>query len=253
MDSNYSNSVVLITGGTGLLGKEIVRGFLRKKCQVYFTSTSELKIDKLIKSLESKEKKNCFPIFQKFENIEDIKLFVKKYYDINFNILVNNARDISNLKFDLNSYDQIENFNKEIFLAVTLPYFLTTKLKKKSIKSIINISSMYGVVAPNKNLYIDKYKSSPIFYGISKAAQIHLTKELAVRLSHENIRINSVSYGGVEGRVNSQFKKRYSSMCPIGRMLKKDEVFEPIWFLASEQSSGATGHNLVIDGGWTIW
>ena len=51
------------------------------------------------------------------------------YYDINFNILVNNARDISNLKFDLNSYDQIENFNKEIFLAVTLPYFLTTKLK----------------------------------------------------------------------------------------------------------------------------
>ena len=244
---------ILITGGTGLLGKEIVKGFLRKKCQVYFTSTSELKINKLIKSLKSKEKKNCFPIFQKFENIKDIQSFVKKYYNINFNILVNNARDISNLKFDLNSYDQIENFNKEIFLAVALPYFLSTKLKKKSIKSIINISSMYGVVAPNKNLYVDKYKSSPIFYGISKAAQIHLTKELAVRLSHEKIRINSVSYGGVEGRVNSQFKKRYSFMCPLGRMLNKNEVFEPIWFLASEQSSGATGHNLVIDGGWTIW
>ena len=106
---------------------------------------------------------------------------------------------------------------------------------------------------PNKNLYDDKYKSSSIFYGISKAAQIHLVKELAVRLSEENIRVNSVSFAGIEGRVNSKFKKRYNSMCPAGRMLKTKEIFEPIWFLACDHSSGATGHNLVIDGGWRIW
>ena len=67
---------------------------------------------------------------------------------------------------------------------------------------------MYGVVVPNRNLYKDKYKSSSIFYGISKAAQIHLTKELAVRLSQDNIRVNSVSFGGIEGRVSSNFKKK---------------------------------------------
>ena len=244
---------ILITGGTGLMGKVIVRGFLNKEFKVYFTSTSESKINELMRGLKSKERRNCFPIFQKFEDIADIKSFIKKYSNFNFNILINNARDISNLKFDLDNYNQIENFNKEIFLAVTLPYFLSTKLKKKYIKSIINISSIYGLVAPNRNLYNDKYKSSPIFYGISKAAQIHLTKELAVRLSQENIRVNAVSFGGVEGRVNSKFKKRYSFMCPAGRMLKTNEIFEPIWFLASDQSSGATGHNLVIDGGWTIW
>lgn len=244
---------IIITGGTGLLGKEIVKGFLNKKCQVYFTSTSQLKINKFVKSLKPEQKKNCFPILQKFENIDDIKSFIKKYYNHNFNILINNARDIFNLKFDLNNYEQIENFDKEIFLAVTLPYFLSTKLKKTYIESVINISSIYGIVAPNKNLYKDKYRSSPIFYGISKAAQIHLTKELAVRLSQENIRVNSVSFGGVEGRVSSKFKKKYSFMCPAGRMLKTKEVFGPIWFLASDHSSGATGHNLVIDGGWTIW
>jgi NAD(P)-dependent dehydrogenase (short-subunit alcohol dehydrogenase family) len=244
---------VLITGGTGLLGKTLVKGFLNKKCKVYFTSTSKKKINKLIHGLKVEDKKNCFPILQKFENIDDIKYFIKKYNDLNFNILINNARDISNLQYDKNGYSQIENFNKEMFLAVTLPYFLSIKLKKQFIKSIVNISSIYGVVAPNRNLYKDKYKSSSIFYGISKAAQIHLTKELAVRFSQNYTRVNSVSFGGIEGRVGLGFKKRYSYMCPSGKMLKANQTFEPVWFLASDQSSGSTGHNLVIDGGWTIW
>jgi NAD(P)-dependent dehydrogenase (short-subunit alcohol dehydrogenase family) len=244
---------VLITGGTGLLGKTLVKGFLNKKCKVYFTSTSKNKINQLIQSLKTEDKKNCFPILQKFENIDDIKYFLNKYNNQNFNVLINNARNISNLKYDENGYGQIENFNKEMFLAVTLPYFLSIKLKKQFIKSIVNISSMYGVVAPNRNLYKDKYKSSSIFYGISKAAQIHLTKELAVRFSQNNTRVNSVSFGGIEGRVSLGFKKKYSYMCPSGKMLKTNQTFEPVWFLASDQSSGSTGHNLVIDGGWTIW
>jgi NAD(P)-dependent dehydrogenase (short-subunit alcohol dehydrogenase family) len=244
---------VLITGGTGLLGKALIKGFLHKKCKVYFTSTSKNKINILIKSLKAQDRRNCFPILQKFENIYDIEYFVNEYRNHNFNILINNARDISNLEFNQNSYNQIENFNKETFLAIALPYFLSTKLKKNFLKSIVNISSIYGVVAPNRNLYKDKYKSSSIFYGISKAAQIHLTKELAVRLSQNSTRVNSVSFGGIEGRVSSSFKKKYSFMCPSGKMLKANQTFEPVWFLASDQSSGSTGHNLVIDGGWTIW
>ena len=113
---------------------------------------------------------------------------------------------------------------------------------------------MYGIVAPNKKIYVDGYNSSPSFYGVAKAAQIHLTKELSVRMANHRIRVNSISFGGVEGRVNNSFKKKYAQLCPIGRMLKPSEIFEPIWFLANENSSsGATGHNLVIDGGWTIW
>ena len=139
-------------------------------------------------------------------------------------------------------------------MSVYLSYFLSTKLNRKNLSSVVNISSMYGIVAPNKSLYVNKYKSSPIFYGVSKAAQIHLSKELAVRLAKYNIRVNSVSFGGVEGRVDQKFKKKYKILCPLGRMLKSNEIFEPIWFLSNnELSSGATGHNLIIDGGWTIW
>ena len=200
------------------------------------------------------EKKNCYPIIQKFENINDIKFFIKKYNNIGFNILINNARDLLNVKFKHDSFEQIKNFETEMFMAVYLPYFLSIKLNKKKLSCIVNISSMYGVVVPNKKLYSDGYTSSPSFYGISKAAQIHLTKELSVRMSSYKIRVNSISFGGVEGRVGKSFKKKYAELCPLGRMLNYREIFEPVWFLASEKSSsGATGHNLVIDGGWTIW
>lgn len=252
----YNNSMkkILITGGTGLLGKEMVKGFLRKGCFVYFTSTSKDKSANFLNKLAPSFKKRCIPIIHEFNTKTDIDNFIKKYNKLKFDTLVNNARSISNYK-DMNKKDSqfFKLFNHEIFLAVLLPYFLSVKLNNKYLKYIVNISSMYGVVPPNKNLYSDKYKSSPIYYGVSKAAEIHLTKELAVRLAEKNIRVNSISFGGFEGRVNKKFKMLYSKMCPIGRMLKPKEVFDPLWFLCTDKSSGATGHNLIIDGGWTTW
>jgi NAD(P)-dependent dehydrogenase (short-subunit alcohol dehydrogenase family) len=244
---------ILITGGTGLLGKEIVKGFLNKKCRVYFTSTTKKKSDEFLKSINSKLRKNCIPIIHKFHDYKDISNFIKKYNKLKFDTLINNARSISNLNLNVNNEELFNSFNQEIYLAVNLPYFLSMNLNHKYLKYIVNISSMYGVVPPNKNLYKDNYKSSPIYYGVSKAAEIHLTKELAVRFADKKIRVNSLSFGGFEGRVDKSFKKLYAKMCPLGRMLKPKEVFEPIWFLCSEQSSGATGHNLIIDGGWTTW
>ena len=244
---------ILITGGTGLLGKELVKGFLDKKCIVYFTSTSKQNSEKFLKSIKLKYKKYCVPIIQKFNNYDDINHFITKYKKIKFDTLINNARNISNLNLKVTNQDHYNSFNNEIFLAVYLPYFLSINLNHKFLNHIVNITSMYGVVPPNKNLYTDKYKSSPIYYGVSKAAEIHLSKELAVRLAEKKIRVNSISFGGIEGRVNKKFKKLYAKMCPLGRMLKPKEVFKPVWFLCSNQSSGATGHNLIIDGGWTTW
>ena len=126
-------------------------------------------------------------------------------------------------------------------------------LENSKLKNIINVSSIYGMVAPTPGIYKDFEKESPINYGVAKAALIQLTRELAVRLADKNIRVNSISYGGVEGRADKNFKKRYGQFCPDGRMLRRDEVYGAISFLLSEASSGMTGHNLVVDGGWTIW
>lgn len=112
---------------------------------------------------------------------------------------------------------------------------------------------MYGIVPPNPSLYKNPEQDSPIQYGVAKAAQIHLTKELAIRLASKNIKVNAISFGGIEGRVDNEFRNKYAKLCPLKNMLKEEDVIGAIDFLASNNSVGMTGHNLVIDGGWSVW
>jgi len=145
---------------------------------------------------------------------------------------------------------------QEFYLNVVAAYELTTRLVVQEscvLENIINISSIYGVVAPNQRLYLDPEKQSPIHYGVCKAALLHLTKELAVRLAPRNIRVNAISYGGVEGRVNEDFLDRYSALCPQGRMLNEADIAWPALFLAGRGAAGITGHNMMVDGGWSVW
>lgn len=245
-------SHVLITGGTGLLGEAFVKGFMSKGFDVTFTTTSQEKGESL-KSTFSDDvaKKLDFRVI-KFTAESNIKEFLNSERNQNYSHLINNARTLKGLKVDEYGVANESSLNAEFFMAVTLPYMLSIGLMS-SLESIVNITSMYGVVPPNKNLYEDGYKSNPIQYGVAKAAQIHLTKELSVRLADNNIKVNSLSLGGIEGRVDEAFQKRYASLCPSGRMLNIKEVFSPLWFLASGESNGMTGHNLIVDGGWSVW
>ena len=247
MKNNNINT--LITGGSGLIGKELITGFLSKGCNVTFTCTSISEGEKILKKYNNK-KLSC--LLMNINNLDDILNFTNKNKNKKFTNIVHCARSLETLKVSKSIKKNLNNFEKEFMLANSLPYALFEAFKK-SLKNFVFISSMYGVVAPNKNLYSDGYKKSSINYGVSKSAQIHLTKELAVRYSKLNIRVNSISFGGFAGRVDKTFLKKYSTMCPLGRMLDKTEAFEPVWFLSSDLSSGTTGHNLVVDGGWSVW
>ena len=144
----------------------------------------------------------------------------------------------------------------ELLMDVVIPYELTMALSLQTgskLASVVNIGSQYGVVTPNLKLYTDPLKESPLHYGVAKAGLGHLTKELAVRLAANDIRVNCVAFGGVEGRVDDDFKKRYSELCPMGRMLNESDLFRPVDMLLSPETSAITGHTLVVDGGWSIW
>ena len=241
---------VLLTGGTGLFGKIIVKALLESGYKVTFTTRSIDKGNQLL--AKHNHSHNLEFKVVEFVDEQSITSFLDDCVNTGFTHLINNARSIESLRVS-NNLTSCSSMQQEFFLAVILPYMLSTGFID-TLKSIVNISSMYGVVPPNRNLYLDGYNSSPIQYGIAKSAQIHLTKELAVRLSERNVRVNSVSFGGIEGRVDSSFKERYSKLCPQGRMLVLEEIIEPILFLLDKnKSSGMTGHNLVVDGGWSTW
>ena len=74
-----------------------------------------------------------------------------------------------------------------------------------------------------------------------------------MQFAQYDIAVNCVTYGGVDGRVDDAFKKRYASLCPMERMLSPDETVGAVDFLLSEKAVYITGQNIVVDGGWGIW
>lgn len=239
---------ILITGGTGKVGKQLVNYFSENGFNIVFTSRNDERIEKL-------SKKNAVGIKIDFSEENSVSELIKKLQEKNIkvNYLVNNARDLDCLKVEIDGSITNENWIKEYTIDVVIPYELSINLEKiMPLEKIINISSIYGLTAFNPHLYEGEFKPL-LHYGCAKAALIQLTKSLAVVFADKNIQVNSISFGGIEGRVDESFKERYAKLCPLKRMLKEEEVIGSVEFLISDKSAYMTGQNIVIDGGWSIW
>jgi len=119
--------------------------------------------------------------------------------------------------------------------------------------SIINMASLYGVVSPNHRMYPGTGIHQPVAYSVSKAGVIALTRYLGTLWAAQGVRVNSITPGGVSNRHPQPFTDRYASLSPIGRMARTHEMRGALIYLASSASTYCTGHNLVVDGGWTAW
>lgn len=117
--------------------------------------------------------------------------------------------------------------------------------------SIILFGSIYGVVGPDMALYADTELNNPLAYGASKGGIIQLMRYLASLLA-PTIRVNLISPGGIKRGQPDVFEQRYISRTPLKRMATEEDVKGAIAYLASDLSAYVTGHNLIVDGGWTI-
>lgn len=152
--------------------------------------------------------------------------------------------------------------NRRIFEVNTLGLFQAVQvfgaeMVKAGRGSIINIGSLYASVSPDAHFY-DHIQTDPPFlkppaYGASKAAVVNLTKYLATAFGPYNVRVNTLSPGGVLAGQDEPFKKKYSDRVPLGRLAVHDDLIGPLQFLASDASSYVTGAELRVDGGFTAW
>lgn len=152
------------------------------------------------------------------------------------------------------SWDHIMEVNvKGVYLASKV---FGAAMARNHRGSIVNVSSIYGVVSPDQSLYEYRRRRGEVFYkpvayAVSKSAVLNLTRYLAVYWAKQGVRVNTLVLAGVENRQDPQFLDAYCGRIPIGRMAASDEYCGALVFLASRASCYMTGAQLVLDGGWT--
>jgi len=121
--------------------------------------------------------------------------------------------------------------------------------------SIINIGSIYGVVGTDVGMYPSGMPvNASAAYGAIKGGIVNLTRTLAVAWAAKGVRVNCISPGGFPGdTINSEFAQNFRAKVPLGRMGNSTDLKGAVVFLASDAGAYVIGHNLLVDGGWTAW
>lgn len=244
---NLRNKNILIVGSNGLIGKELVKKLKKQKSNIFTIEKKKNKNSKKNFFLSSELAKDQINEFKQIINkIKRIDIFINCSYPKN--------KNWENQTFKKSNYSNFDE-NLELHLN-TFCFFskiVAEIMKKEKIKgSIVNLSSIYGVVAQDTSVYKTTKMSENISYAPIKSGIIGFTKLLAAYYAKYGIRANTVSPGGViTKKMNKTFLKNYKKRVPIKRLCKPSEVADPIIFLASSSSSYITGINLLVDGGWT--
>ena len=265
---DLTERIVLITGGCGLLGQQHAEAILEFGGEVILTDIiSQNDGIKVVNKL--KDKYNTDKVTYEWMNVTreySIERTVSKYNKID--ILINNAAIDPKVEDGMewkNKFEHLEldSWNKTIEVILNGTFLCSQIIVKKMLSTgleseycreggvILNIASDLSIISPDQRIYDGGVK--PASYGVAKAGVVNLTKYLATYLAKKNIRVNSLSPAGVYNNQPDEFVSKFSKLIPMDRMAKPDEYKGAVVFMCSDASSFMTGHNLVIDGGRTVW
>jgi NAD(P)-dependent dehydrogenase (short-subunit alcohol dehydrogenase family) len=266
--------VALVTGGAGLLGRRYCEALLQAGARVVIGDLDGQRAEALAAELDAHA---ALGLRQDVTDEQSVRETINNTVDRfgRLDILVNNAaltvRGGSERLSAADYFAPFEEYKRDVWdqaINVNLTGMLLCAqaagrqmlLQDPPGGVIVNISSTYGVVAPDQRLYdgvkspySDKGFNTPVSYAVTKTAVLGLTRYLATYWGRKNIRVNALTPHGVFDNHDDSFVHNFVYRSPLGRMARNDEYRGALLFLVSDASSYMTGANLIVDGGWTAW
>jgi len=266
---DLDGKIALVTGGMGQLGLYYAAGMVENGAKVVvvdLVDEPKLELPVFEKAQKNGRIRSVVADITKKGEMESVAATVERDWGV-IEILVNNAA----LDFPPNapesevgpfeeypesSFDRVMEVNVKGTMICCQVFGGRMAAHKGG--SIINISSIYGILSPCQDLYEFKRRKGevyfkPVAYSVSKSAILNLTRYLATYWAKKDVRVNTLTLAGVFNHQDKEFLDAYCSRIPIGKMAHPEDYVGPVIFLASDASRYVTGTNLIVDGGWSAW
>jgi NAD(P)-dependent dehydrogenase (short-subunit alcohol dehydrogenase family) len=253
------NKVVVITGGAGLIGKAFVRAILESGGTAIIADVNTERSESMQQALTGDDNNNKLDVVEvditsKSSLMACIEYVNDKYGRID--ALVNNAypRNTQYGKhfFDVEYDDFVENVGFNLGGYTLASQCFAQYFKNQGHGNIVNIASIYGVIAPKFDVYHETSMTVPIEYAAIKAGLIHLTKYMANYFKGMNIRVNTISPGGILDSQPEVFLENYKAECISKGMLDAKDLTGTLIYLLSDMSQYVNGQNIIVDDGFTL-
>jgi NAD(P)-dependent dehydrogenase (short-subunit alcohol dehydrogenase family) len=254
---NFEGKTILITGGSGLVGRQLISNFLELNCSRIWNFDLE---DVGSETLRKDDRYSFASI-----DVSDLPRLRAAVEVISrscesLDVLINCAalKGGTNLiGWESPFEDQSEEmWDRALRTNLTAPFVLIQEalplLQCSDSGVIVNVGSIYGMVGPDWRLYDGTPMGNPAAYAVSKAGLSQLTRWLATSLG-DTVRVNCVSPGGIYNAQDQQFVNRYVERVPLKRMASVSDISPVILFLASDGAKYITGQDIVVDGGYSVW
>lgn len=257
---DLKEKTVIITGGSGHLGKAMSEALVAFGANLFIVGSNAEKNINYARTLKAKYTANiCEGLCMDISDEKSINNTFEQIYNKteSIDLLINNAHFSRPGRVEMISDADwctgIDGTINGVYRTskAALKYMIPNKKG-----NFINIASMYGIVAPDPSIYGNSGYDNPANYGAGKAAIIQFTKYIAATYGNIGIRANAISPGTFPSETvqkNEAFVKNLCAKNPMGRIGVPEDLQGIIVFLASDASSYLTGQNISVDGGWTVW